>query len=196
MNNTTTDYRRTLIGLSQILDKKHFFIVGLTRPGTAWLQHAINAHPDALCKGEGHFTNALFPLLGKAFADYNKHMLDDQARLKTPAAETVDIATNVEVLNWARKEAALSLSDVETADATTLDQRKAEQQLNTQDKQAALSTAIALGRDQSQLNGAAAPLGGWFSETMLIALAKYDDSAQLGKPAADRRVEESSNQTE
>ena len=121
---------------------------------------------------------------------------DDQARLKTPAAETVDIATNVEVLNWAPKEAALSLSDVETADATTLDQRKAEQQLNTQDKQAALSTAIALGRDQSQLNGAAAPLGGWFSETMLIALAKYDDSAQLGKPAADRRVEESSNQTE
>jgi hypothetical protein len=70
-----------LIRLSKILDKKHFFIVGLTRPGTAWLQHAINAHPDALCKGEGHFTNALFPLLGKAFAQYNQHMLNDQERM-------------------------------------------------------------------------------------------------------------------
>ncbi|NQU57467.1 MAG: sulfotransferase [Rhodospirillales bacterium] len=83
MNKTTTDYRRTLIRLSKVLDKKLFFIVGLTRPGTAWLQHAINAHPDASCKGEGHFTNALFPLLGKAFANYNQHMQSDQQRMDT-----------------------------------------------------------------------------------------------------------------
>ncbi len=82
MNKTVTDYRRSLIRLSKVLEKKHFFIVGLTRPGTVWLQHAINAHPDACCKGEGHFTNALFPLLGKAFADYNKHMLTDKARME------------------------------------------------------------------------------------------------------------------
>jgi hypothetical protein len=99
MNNTTTDYRRTLIGLSQILDKKHFFIVGLTRPGTAWLQHAINAHPDALCKGEGHFTNALFPLLGKAFADYNKHMLNDAARMEAAGMGAANIAPSAAYSN-------------------------------------------------------------------------------------------------
>ncbi len=82
MTTTVTDYRRSLIRLSKVLEKKHFFIVGLTRPGTVWLQHAINSHPEACCKGEGHFTNALFPLLGKAFADYNKHMLTDKARME------------------------------------------------------------------------------------------------------------------
>ena len=82
MNKTTTDYRRTLIRLSKVLEKTHFFIVGLTRPGTVWLQHAIDAHPDACCKGEGHFTNALFPLLGKAYAEYNQHMLTDKARME------------------------------------------------------------------------------------------------------------------
>ena len=92
MNNSATDYRRTLIALSKVLDKKLFFIVGLTRPGTAWLQHAINAHPDACCKGEGHFTNALFPLLGKAFAQYNQHMLDDQARMETAGIGAASLA--------------------------------------------------------------------------------------------------------
>lgn len=82
MGNSVTDYRRNLIRLSKVLEKKRFFIVGLTRPGTIWLQHAINAHPDACCKGEGHYTNALFPLLGKAYADYNKHILTDKARME------------------------------------------------------------------------------------------------------------------
>jgi hypothetical protein len=82
MDTSITDYRRTLIRLSKVLEKKRFFIVGLTRPGTVWLQHAINAHPEACCKGGGHFANALFPLLGTAFADYNKHMLTDKARME------------------------------------------------------------------------------------------------------------------
>jgi hypothetical protein len=121
---------------------------------------------------------------------------DDQAHIKTPAAETVDIAANIEVLNWARKETALSRSDEQVADALTLDQRRTEQQINTKDRLAGLNTAITMSRQQSQLNGAAAPLGGWFSETMLIALSKYNESAQLGKSPAKGRVEELSNQGE
>lgn len=114
MNNTTTDYRRTLIRLSKVLDKKFFFIVGLTRPGTTWLQHAINAHPDACCKGEGHFTNALFPLLGKAFAQYNAHMHKDQTRLKEAgigASNTTPLAayTNDEVRFMMASAVALSM---------------------------------------------------------------------------------------
>jgi hypothetical protein len=82
MSQSVTDYRRSLIRLSRVLEKKNFFIVGLTRPGTVWLQHAIDAHPDACCKGEGHFTNALFPLLGRAYADYNKHMHKEMTRMR------------------------------------------------------------------------------------------------------------------
>jgi len=99
MSNTTTDYRRTLIALSKVFDKKHFFVVGLTRPGTAWLQHAINAHPDASCKGEGHFTNALFPLLGKAFAEYNQHMLGDQTRMEAAGIGTTKLGPSAAYSN-------------------------------------------------------------------------------------------------
>ena len=112
-----------------------------------------------------------------------------QARLKTPTAGAIDIATNLEVLNWARQEAGLSRSAVETAGAETLDQRKAIRQSVESERLASLDKTHALGRDQSQLVGATAPLGGWFSETMLLALARYDEGAQLGKKPADRVVE-------
>lgn len=120
----------------------------------------------------------------------------DQARLKAPAAAATDILANIDVLNWARREANLSRADVETADASTLDKRNTEQQLNVDSQQAAADTTMALGRDQSQLTGATAPLGGWFSETMILALARYDEGAQLGKSTPERRVEEVVNSSE
>ncbi|NQU57288.1 MAG: hypothetical protein HQ513_08635 [Rhodospirillales bacterium] len=119
-----------------------------------------------------------------------------QARLNAQPTGSADIIANIEVLNWARQEANLSRSDVETADAKTLDKRKAVQELRLEDKQAALNTTISLGRDQSQLSGATAPLGGWFSETMLVALARYDESTQLGKSGGNRSVEEITNSSE
>ncbi len=124
----------------------------------------------------------------------------DEARLKKlkPAQQvgSVEVATNIEVLNWARQEAALSRSAIENADAATLDKKKAEDYVRFDDAQAALSDTIAAGRDQSQLAGATAPLGGWFSETMLVALAKYDEGAQLTKTKEERHVEAALDITE
>jgi len=68
------NHQQTLKRLADVFDRRIFFIVGLTRPGTAWLQHAIDVHPDAACRGEGHFTDSLLPLMGRAFVDYNKAM--------------------------------------------------------------------------------------------------------------------------
>lgn len=136
MNNTPTNYRRTLIRLSRIFEKKHFFVVGLTRPGTAWLQHAVNAHPDAMCKGEGHFTNALFPLLGKAYAQYNKHMLNDQARMDAAgigAASQVDGAaySNDEVRFLLASAAALTMDRwVGDEDVSCIGEKTPEHALN------------------------------------------------------------------
>lgn len=121
---------------------------------------------------------------------------DDMANSNQPPAGSTDIAANIEVLNWARQEAALSQPVVEVAEVQTRDRRQAEKQQETEIQQATLNTTIALGRDQSQLSGAAAPLGGWFSETMLTALAKYDEGAQLGKSDSQRRVEETLNSSE
>ena len=41
-----------------------------------------------------------------------------------------------------------------------------------------------------EMNGAVAPNGGWFSETMLLALTRYDEGSQLGKSGQIRRIEE------
>ena len=121
---------------------------------------------------------------------------DSQARLNPPPAGSVEIAANIEVLNWARQEASHVSPITETANAQTQDKRKAAEHQSIENQQAALDTAMALGRDQSQLAGATAPLGGWFSETMLLALARYDEGAQLGKAGPPRRVEEIVNTSE
>ncbi len=68
--------------LAEVLDKQLCFIVGLTRPGTIWMQHALDAHPDACCKGEGHFTDALFPILGGAFGEYNRRQAVTKKQLE------------------------------------------------------------------------------------------------------------------
>ena len=64
-------YRNTQERLQRVFEKDIVFIVGATRWGTAWIQQCLDAHPEICCKGEGHFTDILFPLLADAFDDYN-----------------------------------------------------------------------------------------------------------------------------
>ena len=64
-------YRQASERLSRVFEKEIVFIVGATRWGTAWMQQCLDAHPDICCKGEGHFTDILFPLLARGFDDYN-----------------------------------------------------------------------------------------------------------------------------
>lgn len=65
------DYKQTHERLGWVFEKEIVFIVGATRWGTAWLQQCLDGHPEICCKGEGHFTDALFPMLARAFDDYN-----------------------------------------------------------------------------------------------------------------------------
>ncbi|MBT3307711.1 MAG: sulfotransferase [Alphaproteobacteria bacterium] len=65
------DYQNTQQRLASVFEKDIVFIVGATRWGTAWAQQCLDAHPEICCKGEGHFTDSLFPLMADAFDDYN-----------------------------------------------------------------------------------------------------------------------------
>ncbi len=65
------EYLKTLERLQGVYAKDIVFIAGATRWGTAWVQQFLDAHPEICCKGEGHFTDALFPMLAKVFDDYN-----------------------------------------------------------------------------------------------------------------------------
>jgi len=65
-------YRELQEKLEQVFAKQLFFVVGYSKSGTTWLQFLLDAHPEVCCKGEGHFTDALYPALRKAVRDYNR----------------------------------------------------------------------------------------------------------------------------
>ena len=75
------DYRATHERLARVFDREIVFVVGATRWGTAWVQQFLDAHPEICCKGEGHFTDTLFPRLARAFDDYNARAETVGARL-------------------------------------------------------------------------------------------------------------------
>lgn len=49
------------------------FIVGCAKSGTTWVQALLNAHPRAVCSGEGAFAWRLVPALSQALGAFNAH---------------------------------------------------------------------------------------------------------------------------
>jgi len=60
--------------LETLFDKNIFFICGVIKSGTTWLERILNAHPEVVCKGEGHFASDLYKLLSEAVDTYNVEM--------------------------------------------------------------------------------------------------------------------------
>ena len=68
------DLRRRLQSLDRFLNRELFFVVGLPRSGTTWVQHLLNAHDNILCRGEAHFLDILLPQIQQCFQHYNKEI--------------------------------------------------------------------------------------------------------------------------
>lgn len=66
------EYLKAHERLGRLLKKDIVFVVGATRWGTSWVQQCLDAHPKILCKGEGHFSDSLFPGLAKLIDQYNQ----------------------------------------------------------------------------------------------------------------------------
>jgi len=66
--NKANDFKRKL---GDIFDRDIVFIVGATRWGTAWVQQCCDAHGEICAKGEGHFTDILFPRMAAVIDEYN-----------------------------------------------------------------------------------------------------------------------------
>jgi len=77
------DYRETQDRVTAVFDKQITFIVGATRWGTAWMQQCLDAHPDICAKGEGHFTDILFPRVAELIDTYNADCAKIGNRLQT-----------------------------------------------------------------------------------------------------------------
>lgn len=73
--------------IGRVFDKQVFFITGWTMPGTAWIQHALDAHPEVYCKAEGHFADGLYPLLGRSMELFNRQSRRRTARRRAAGIE-------------------------------------------------------------------------------------------------------------
>lgn len=60
--------------LDEIFGKELFFLCGVLKSGTTWLERTLDSHPQVVCKGEAHFGSDLSRLMGEAINEYNKAM--------------------------------------------------------------------------------------------------------------------------
>lgn len=51
-----------------------FFVCGAPKSGTTWLQRILDAHPQVVCGGEGHFISRFTIPVAKIVNDYNEAM--------------------------------------------------------------------------------------------------------------------------
>ena len=56
-----------------------FFVGGLPRSGTTWIQQMLDAHPRLVCLGESHYANDLAPHLRQLLAQYAQRRADKRA---------------------------------------------------------------------------------------------------------------------
>ncbi|MDJ0896918.1 MAG: sulfotransferase [Alphaproteobacteria bacterium] len=97
--------------------KQLFFVCGVVRSGTTWLQLLLDTHPEIACRGEGHFFSSLYENLGSLFIEHNRYM---QRVGGTPGAiqfiqADVDrglVATITSVMNrWADQEGIVCIGE-------------------------------------------------------------------------------------
>lgn len=77
-----------------------FFVGGLPRSGTTWVQNILSAHPEIGCFGEARFFNRLVPGLADALADYGKIAGDQNPNAPLPI-ELINGPTMAAVLRYA-----------------------------------------------------------------------------------------------
>jgi len=72
MNQET--FQHYISQINQVLSRQLFFIIGAQKSGTTWLQRILDAHPEVLCSGEGHFIDDLSIELAQVFKKYNNKL--------------------------------------------------------------------------------------------------------------------------
>ena len=68
----TFNYELIHRDISKTLQKNLFFIMGVPKSGTTWMQHLLDGHPEVICSGEGNFNHIIKELRDLV----NKYNLD------------------------------------------------------------------------------------------------------------------------
>ena len=75
------DFYHLHSAISALHSKQIFFIGGVAKSGTTWLQILLDLHPKISCKGEGHFPNQFAPLLRRAIDLKNEYISSKNASI-------------------------------------------------------------------------------------------------------------------
>jgi len=62
------------------MEAPFFFVLGLPKSGTTWVQKALDSHPELLCRGEGKFM-IFRKELSKAAVKYSDHLAGHQKKV-------------------------------------------------------------------------------------------------------------------
>ncbi len=60
--------------VTRIRSGQIFFVCGVMKSGTTWVQLLLDAHPNISCNGEGHFMDVLADYLANALDHYNEYI--------------------------------------------------------------------------------------------------------------------------
>lgn len=74
MSTPTTTRKRDIS--NRILEKRLFFIVGVPKSGTTWVQQLLDFHPKISCRGEAHFVDLLYSEISRALESYNRSVVN------------------------------------------------------------------------------------------------------------------------
>ncbi|WP_374471764.1 sulfotransferase [Phenylobacterium sp.] len=58
-----------------------FFVCGAPKSGTTWLQRVLDAHPEVMCSGEGHFIGRFTVPLAEVIRKYNAALVTEATRV-------------------------------------------------------------------------------------------------------------------
>jgi hypothetical protein len=76
------DYEKMQERVGKVLRKDLFFIMGVPKSGTTWLQYLLNGHPDIWCSGEGGLT-LLLEQFYRVVNEHNKYVTDKNKNIGT-----------------------------------------------------------------------------------------------------------------
>ena len=68
------DYRAHQAAIAWLLERQLFFIGGVEKSGTSWLQLLLDTHPQVSCGGESHFVGSLYRRLKSALEEHHKFL--------------------------------------------------------------------------------------------------------------------------
>lgn len=62
------------------MERPYFFVLGLPKSGTTWVQKALDSHPELMCRGEGKFM-VFRKELSKAAVKYSDYLVGHQKKV-------------------------------------------------------------------------------------------------------------------